>query len=73
MNQAAPKSGAGNSSAADSEFVAKTPEAGTGDSQVLGWPLELPAELTGYLRASLCIPSWRDAVLVMAGSRSACG
>lgn len=33
----------------------------------------LPAELAGYLRASLCIPHWRDAVLVMsaAGRQSA--
>ncbi|MFF2031308.1 DUF4192 family protein [Arthrobacter sp. NPDC058192] len=68
MNQAVPKTGAGNSSAADSESLAKTPEAGTADSQILGWPLELSAELTGYLRASLCIPSWRDAVLVMAAA-----
>ena len=29
---------------------------------------ELPAELTGYLRASLCILPWRDAVLVMAAA-----
>ena len=29
---------------------------------------DLTPELTGYLRASLCIPSWRDAVLVMAAA-----
>jgi hypothetical protein len=68
MNQAVPKAGAGNSTAVGSEFVAKTPEVATADAQILGWPLELPAELTGYLRASLCIPSWRDAVLVMAAA-----
>ena len=28
----------------------------------------LPAELAGYLRASLCIPHWRDAVLVMSAA-----
>lgn len=28
----------------------------------------LPAALTGYLRASLCVPPWRDAVLVMAAA-----
>ena len=28
----------------------------------------LPTALTGYLRASLCVPSWRDAVLVMAAA-----
>lgn len=28
----------------------------------------LPAVLNGYLRASLCVPSWRDAVLVMAAA-----
>lgn len=31
-------------------------------------PLQLSPELAGYLRASLCIPSWRDAVLVMAAA-----
>ncbi|MFE4230178.1 DUF4192 family protein [Arthrobacter sp. NPDC056886] len=31
-------------------------------------PLHLSPELAGYLRASLCIPSWRDAVLVMAAA-----
>jgi len=31
-------------------------------------PPELSPELAGYLRASLCIPSWRDAVLVMAAA-----
>lgn len=31
-------------------------------------PLELPPELASYLRASLCVPSWRDAVLVMAAA-----
>lgn len=29
---------------------------------------EIPAALTGYLRASLCVPPWRDAVLVMAAA-----
>ncbi|WP_231941070.1 DUF4192 domain-containing protein [Arthrobacter sp. U41] len=29
---------------------------------------KLAAELTGYLRASLCVPPWRDAVLVMAAA-----
>ena len=28
----------------------------------------LPTALSGYLRASLCVPSWRDAVLVMAAA-----
>ena len=27
-----------------------------------------PAEVSGFLRASLCVPSWRDAVLVMAAA-----
>ncbi len=31
----------------------------------------LAAGLTGYLRASLCVPSWRDAVLVMAAAGQA--
>lgn len=30
----------------------------------------LSISLTGYLRASLCVPSWRDAVLVMAAAGS---
>ena len=38
------------------------------DPQSAGQPLELTPELTGYLRASLCIPSWRDALLVMAAA-----
>ncbi|MEC5179959.1 DUF4192 family protein [Arthrobacter sp. CG_A4] len=29
---------------------------------------ELPAGLAGYLRATLCVPAWRDAVLVMAAA-----
>ena len=29
---------------------------------------QLPAALTGYLRASLCVLPWRDAVLVMAAA-----
>ena len=29
---------------------------------------KLPATLTGYLRASLCVLPWRDAVLVMAAA-----
>ncbi|MCB5275204.1 hypothetical protein BJG92_02752 [Arthrobacter sp. SO5] len=29
---------------------------------------ELPADLSGYLRAALCVPAWRDAVLVMAAA-----
>ncbi|HEX9087751.1 MAG TPA: DUF4192 family protein [Arthrobacter sp.] len=29
---------------------------------------KLAAELAGYLRASLCVPPWRDAVLVMAAA-----
>ncbi|AXJ10784.1 DUF4192 family protein [Arthrobacter sp. PM3] len=33
-----------------------------------GQPPDLPPELSGYLRASLCIPSWRDAVIVMAAA-----
>ncbi|MDQ0078135.1 DUF4192 family protein [Arthrobacter oryzae] len=28
----------------------------------------LPAELAGYLRATLCVPHWRDAVLVMSAA-----
>ncbi|BCW70591.1 hypothetical protein NicSoilB8_16350 [Arthrobacter sp. NicSoilB8] len=38
------------------------------DPQSEGQPLELSPELAGYLRASLCTPSWRDAVLVMAAA-----
>ena len=38
------------------------------DPRTAGRPPELSAELAGYLRASLCIPSWRDAVLVMAAA-----
>lgn len=30
--------------------------------------IALPAELSGYLRATLCVPAWRDAVLVMAAA-----
>lgn len=40
-------------------------------SRVLDAPApgpKLAAELTGYLRASLCVPPWRDAVLVMAAA-----
>ena len=46
------------------------------DPRTAAQPLQLSPELAGYLRASLCIPSWRDAVLVMAAAgRSAaeCG
>ncbi|GIU57600.1 DUF4192 family protein [Arthrobacter sp. NicSoilC12] len=51
---------------------AGTTGSGTPDSWIIGRPLQLSPELAGYLRASLCIPSWRDAVLVMAaGGRSA--
>ena len=39
-----------------------------GDPATMDWPLELPPELAGYLRASLCIASWRDALLVMAAA-----
>jgi hypothetical protein len=35
------------------------------DPRTAALPLQLSSELAGYLRASLCIPSWRDAVLVM--------
>ncbi|RKR13854.1 DUF4192 family protein [Arthrobacter oryzae] len=42
---------------------AGSPDAKTGD-----WPFKLPPELAGYLRASLCIPPWRDALLVMAAA-----
>ena len=38
------------------------------DPRTAGGQLELSPELAGYLRASLCIPSWRDAVLVMAAA-----
>src|SRR6478736_3446645 len=31
-------------------------------------PAALPADLAGYLRATLCVASWRDAVLVMAAA-----
>ncbi len=41
---------------------------GSSAPATMDWPLELPPELAGYLRASLCIPSWRDAVLVMAAA-----
>jgi hypothetical protein len=40
----------------------------SGDAATIGWPFKLPPELAGYLRASLCIPSWRDALLVMAAA-----
>jgi hypothetical protein len=33
-----------------------------------GLPRELPAGLAGYLRATLCVQAWRDAVLVMAAA-----
>jgi hypothetical protein len=33
-----------------------------------GPPRELPLGLAGYLRATLCVQSWRDAVLVMAAA-----
>lgn len=37
---------------------------------VLGLPPGegLPVQLAGYLRATLCVPAWRDAVLVMAAA-----
>lgn len=37
---------------------------------VLGSPSGpvLPVQLAGYLRAALCVPAWRDAVLVMAAA-----
>jgi hypothetical protein len=38
------------------------------DPRTAALPLQLSPELAGYLRASLCIPSWRDAVLVMAAA-----
>lgn len=38
------------------------------DPRTAALPLRLSPELAGYLRASLCIPSWRDAVLVMAAA-----
>ena len=41
---------------------------GSGAPATMDWPLELPPELAGYLRASLCIASWRDALLVMAAA-----
>ena len=45
---------------------------GAPDPRTAGRSLQLSPELAGYLRASLCIPSWRDAVLVMtAAGRSA--
>ncbi|MGO4229705.1 DUF4192 family protein [Arthrobacter sp. YAF34] len=40
----------------------------SGAPATMDWPLELPPELAGYLRASLCIASWRDALLVMAAA-----
>jgi hypothetical protein len=39
-----------------------------GAPATVDWPLALPPELAGYLRASLCIASWRDALLVMAAA-----
>jgi hypothetical protein len=45
-----------------------TTDAGVPDRRAVGRPLQLSPELAGYLRASLCIPSWRDAVLVMAAA-----
>ena len=45
-----------------------TRDAGNLEPQSADQPLELTPELTGYLRASLCIPSWRDALLVMAAA-----
>ena len=47
---------------------AGTTGSGTPDPRTAGRPLQLSPELAGYLRASLCIPSWRDAVLVMAAA-----
>jgi hypothetical protein len=47
---------------------AGTSGSGTGDPRTAVLPLQFPPELAGYLRASLCIPSWRDAVLVMAAA-----
>jgi hypothetical protein len=47
---------------------AGTTGSGTPDPWTIGRPLQLSPELAGYLRASLCIPSWRDAVLVMAAA-----
>jgi hypothetical protein len=47
---------------------AGTTDAGAPDPWTIGRPLQLSPELSGYLRASLCIPSWRDAVLVMAAA-----
>ncbi|SDM06923.1 DUF4192 family protein [Arthrobacter sp. ok362] len=38
------------------------------DPRAAGQPLQFSPELAGYLRASLCVPSWRDAVLVMAAA-----
>jgi hypothetical protein len=43
-------------------------DAGQIDPRTVAQPLQLSPELAGYLRASLCIPSWRDAVLVMAAA-----
>lgn len=43
-------------------------------SRVLDAPApgqKLASDLTGYLRASLCVPPWRDAVLVMAAAGQA--
>ena len=47
---------------------ATNPDPSNVDPRTAGRPLELSPELAGYLRASLCIPSWRDAVLVMAAA-----
>jgi hypothetical protein len=38
------------------------------EPRIAAQPLQFSPELAGYLRASLCIPSWRDAVLVMAAA-----
>ncbi|WP_459384410.1 DUF4192 family protein [Arthrobacter humicola] len=61
-------SGTTGSGTPDAGTDAGTTGSGTPDPWTIGRPLQLSPELAGYLRASLCIPSWRDAVLVMAAA-----
>ncbi len=56
---------AGNQSAGN---LGSRTDPGSSDPRTAALPLQLSPELAGYLRASLCIPSWRDAVLVMAAA-----
>ena len=59
---------AGNHPAGNGNHAAGNLDPGDLDPRNAAQPLQLSPELAGYLRASLCIPSWRDAVLVMAAA-----